>query len=700
MSTCNPSDLTPDFNPEDVKTPAIPGYPTPKEVKVPDVGKPPDGGPYDSYGPDDLSDIFDNLKLLLPPGTMQPALSPSNGKNKSDGLLKLMDYLFPYLMTFKLFMPLLNMVICIIEVFCSLNNPYKTILAVKKLFSKCLPEFLNLFPIFSLVIVIISMLLLLLTLIEYILLQVEKLVTLILNNLKILEKAFVAGNAESVSAGILKLSALLCSFKNLFVILSIFNVILQIIKEIINTASSIPPCSDSSDCCTSDVCPDIVKTQYTRTTGNFKYLNAVYERAPIAGVGNIDTQIRSESYQLYDNNQDVGQKFIEMANFFPTDSSYNASTNINQAAYRADLRLFYNPSNFGRIGTPRYIRFNDCIVTNASTTSLKMYDNSISHINNGVLLIAGGKGYEDDNSTQLNGFAADGITPIGSQATLENFIHFSSVYKTLPSTTPNFYPSDGYMFSSVEYTFKPIQETLYNKSIITIGCTTDVSIAKSFINSTIGSDIALKTNLLQNIQLPDIQKTIDCLNVATSTLRSSLNEESVANFSSTVNICINDLKNQTISAVNSLIPIGFDPCKSTFEVLPTTQFTNQSILIKVHINDKSGTSLTQKIPQSVANSIAQNIKAHITFGDVSKFTYDGSEAFTATITAVATGSGKVSISYDNNLFCNNVFTSSPPVHEILSTDYDFIYAPSLDITSERQASDGPMPSRIGDFGNG
>src|SRR5208337_101311 len=124
------------------------------------------------------------------------------------------------------FLPILNLIICIIEVLCSLMNPFKVISALRRLFTQCLPPFLNLFPIFALIIMIISLLLLLLALIEYIIAQILKFVQAILRNLNALIIAFQTANDTAIMAIALKLGSLLCIFQNLFVLLSLFSVII------------------------------------------------------------------------------------------------------------------------------------------------------------------------------------------------------------------------------------------------------------------------------------------------------------------------------------------------------------------------------------------------------------------------------------------------------------------------------------------
>src|SRR5271154_5878406 len=159
MSPCSPTDVS--FpSPSSPSGPAIPGLGIPFQIPVPSIGFP------DGF-PEDLLYILDLLQLLIPPGALKPQLSLNFGKDIFDGILKLLDQFMPFLMLYKFFLPFLNIIICIIEVLCALMNPFALIGALNKLFTQCIPEFLNLFPMFALIIMIISLLLLLLALVEY-----------------------------------------------------------------------------------------------------------------------------------------------------------------------------------------------------------------------------------------------------------------------------------------------------------------------------------------------------------------------------------------------------------------------------------------------------------------------------------------------------------------------------------------------------
>lgn len=683
---------------------SIPSPTAPSGVPIAGVGIPfslklPNISPFPNGFPEDLLDLFNNFQFLIPSGVIKPHPFPNFTKDIFDAILSMLDQFFPFLMLYKFFLPVLNLIICIIEVLCALMNPFALISAINKLFSQCIPEFLNLFPIFALIIMIISLLLLLLALIEYIIAQILKFVNDILRNINALIKAFEDSDATGVLAIAQKLGALLCVFQNLFVLLAIFNVVIEIIKDILNMAFSIPPCDnsqngDTSGCCSTLTCPAIVQSQFTNTTGVFQYLPEVAVQTGNPNpFFNTTITARNESWQLYDPSQNIAQAFSNIYDaydipssvnpkpvFFPTDANYTATTNPNQVAYTLDLRLSYNPTNWGRTGIARFIRFTNCVMLSAPTGELQLFNNSEQSQSTGVVFLAGGLGFEDDGNTPLLGYAEDGITLTDNRATLNNFIHKP---EDIVLDTFNSFPNDGYTFSNATYTFKPNLQVLFNKQLVTLGCEPAVALNRGFVNTVLFGNIALQTAslnaLVNGAGFPDPNAAQNCLSAALFALRSNLSTAGVAQFQATTTICLNNLQDATNNALGALVGIGFNACKSTLALSPSISFTSQPIVVTVNLNENNGIPLTQGMPVSVADALAPNIQSFITFGNITKFSYDGYQSFTAQITSDAPGSGQIMVSFDNQILCTDVLSADPtipPSHTLQTINYQFIYAPS------------------------
>ena len=126
--SCNPNDLN-------INIPSGPGIPIPGFGLPTSIGLPTNLFP--EGFPEDILEIFDKISLLLPSGILKPNLNIKFQKDIFDGILNLLNKFFPFLMMYKFFLPVLNLIVCIIEVLCAFPRPFKMRKAVKKLFRNC-----------------------------------------------------------------------------------------------------------------------------------------------------------------------------------------------------------------------------------------------------------------------------------------------------------------------------------------------------------------------------------------------------------------------------------------------------------------------------------------------------------------------------------------------------------------------------------
>lgn len=726
MCPCTPITINPPSGPSG---PSIPGFGNPFALDLPNIN------PFPAGFPEDLLDLLNQLQMLLPPGALLPQLNPNFGKDIFDAIMKLLDQFMPFLMLYKFFLPILNIILCIIEVICALVNPFALPGAIIKLFTVCIPAFLALFPIFALILMIIALILLLIALIEYIILKILQLILALLRNILALTLAFEEGSALGVLAIANKLGALLCFFQNLFVLLALFAIIIQVIKDILGLAFAIPPCDDgsnttpASDCCGPSTCPVVARTKYTRATGSFRYFPQVSFQADVdlpAPPPNdkLNITVRNETWQLFDVQQSIPQQFINIIDgydvipnpaafpppffkpvYFPQGINFTDKTTASQAPYAVDLRLFYNPLQWGRIGVPRFIRFKDCIVSVTPGFDLSLYNNTTFSpssivIPTGVVSLVGGTGYEDDGTTQLKGFKdVFGSIQIETKdaATLENFFHKATVYSDdLPDS------DDTLSLENIEYTFKPNTNALIGFGIINAMCDPLVSLSKQFVNNVYAGDTTLKTQQLKDLvnspNFPNPDAAQQCLTLALTGLRNNLTPQGVADFQSTAVACLGKLRDDCNNALGGVIGLGFDPCMSTFTATPKIQFTSKAIKLKLDMNERNGQPITVKIPDIVAQGLAPRIKAHATFGSVDQFVYDGNQSFTANLTSTQPGTGTIMVSFDNNILCAN--STVPLSHTLQAIDYQFVYTPAgLNVqVGEGDQSDGAPRRDPGDQG--
>jgi len=711
MCPCNPNDIHIDI-PDSPSGLPVPGFGVPWAINLP-INPIPEGFP------EDLLDLFNKLQMLLPPGALKPNLSLNFEKDIFDSIMKLLNQFMPFLMLYKFFLPVLNLIICIIEVLCAISNPFKLVRAMKRLFRKCLPDFLNLFPVFALIVMLISLLMLLLALIEYIISQIIKLIKLLIRQMTNLYNAFKRADENSILAIARKIGSILCIFQNLFVLLSLFNIIFQIVQDMLALVFSIPPC-DSSDpsnadgCCTPEVCPAIVKTSYKRDTGNLYYVNKVGFKTNITfppPFGDFNVDIRKEAWQIFDEKQEIYQRFIEITDahdvteipkpvFFPVDGTYDASTTPKQAPYTIDLRLYYNPISWNRSGPARYIQFYDCIVTKAPTYRYVDINNNPFDKENGVLLLAGGLGYED-NGAILKGYSTDGCTPIDEQATLENFLHKPDNYSVV---VPAY---DGYEFQNLQYSFKPNVPVLINKNLVTLGCEPSLALNKAFINLVFAGGAQLKYKLLgelvnsgttpssnfPGVSFPNPLQAQECLQNSITALKSNLTLEGIAEFQTTTTLCLQKLKDDTNSSLPYLIGLGFDPCKSKISESTNKQFTTKPITISISLNEGNSLPLVNGVSSEIGTNLASRIKAYPTLGQIGNFTYDGYQLFLADLISDQPGAGTLTASFDNNMLCTNTIPDNVdenPSHDLQEISYQFVYSSAIPISipGTTQSGDG------------
>jgi hypothetical protein len=631
-------------------------------------------------------DILDLLKYLtLPTLPVIGALDPNFAKDIFDVIMKLLEALWPFLALYKMLLIVMNLILCIIEVICSLLNPFALIGAVINLFTNCLPPFLNLFPIFALIVLILSLIFLIILLIEYIIAKIIQLILIILANIEALVSAFALSDEIGIIAILAKLGAVLCGFQNLLVILILFDAFFSIIRAILALVFPIPPCSDASDCCQPQLCSAWVKnnTNIKGATGTLIYTQGVNfdgsaSLSPALPGFNLIQAERVESWQFYDPFATI---FTQMQNInsaydlpdgysptviFPTTQTFTATTPPMQAPYTVDLTLLYNPTQWNRIDSrgPREIKIMGCIVLTAPDGYYLDYDNNEVFEPTGVAELAGGLTFE-----------IDGTTPIkvdGYQGTLNTLLHIKPdvVISSIPLP-----PTGVTTFTPISYSFNINHPILLANALITLGCIPSVATAKTFVNTTYGNtaNIPRVNALLNGPTFPCPACAQNCIQAAIDALRADISTDGVATFQATTTACLNDLQANAIASAETLLDIGFDPYTSTFTLTPDVQFTTLTIDVRVSLMDTNGQLLTTGMPTSMGPTIAANIHPTTSFGTISPFTYDGYQFFNAQISSSKSGSGTIEIAYNSQII-STINVGVPSITPTV-TPYEFIYAP-------------------------
>lgn len=644
----------------------------------------------------DLGDIFNLLGFILPSGTIKPAFEPDFLNDIYGAVNDMLGRFMPFLMLYKFFLPVLNLILCIIEILCALLNPFKLPGAMRKLFRQCIPEFLALFPFFALIIMIISLLLLMLALLEYLIQRILTIVEIIIQNIVALGRATQRMESDSIMAIVTKIGNLLCFLSDLFVIFGAILIIIQVIKALLTLGFKIPPCdsSDGSDfgCCTPDVCPAFIKDNDTiiSKTGNFLYLEEVAINtipasflASNPGFPAILDVIREESWQFYDPNLSQNQQFINIVQaydlqpgvtkvFFPAGTSYNISTSPSSVPYTMNFRFFYNPATFGMTDPkgPRYVQAINVIIQDPPTIGTLSFDNEFVAPFNGTLNLVGGVMTEDNGTPILNSQ--------GRTIPLNTFIH-------MPVNESGILTNDGYLFSDLTYTFTINHEILLGEALITLGCIPEVAIDRDFVNTTIGAQFNINGANLAGLVLPDVAAAQACLTSAIAQFSQGISVASANTFQANMLSCLGTLQSQTNASLTQAITAGFDQYTSTFSLNPSLQFTTQPIQVAVILNESSGQNMAANLPAATAAQLAEKISATFTFGTISPFAYDGYSMFIANLTSTQPGSGTIKVAFNNNFISvlNNppVITDTPSV-TVTELSYTFIGIQSVTATHE------------------
>lgn len=642
--------------------------------------------PFPDLPLDKLEDLFNALGMLLPSGLVKPHFHSDVLNDVMSAIMNFLNTFMPFLMLYKFLLPVLNLILCILEVLCSLTNPFKVIRALRRLFRRCIPEFLSLFPFFALILMIIALILLIIALIEYIIQRILSIIETILRNILLLNKAVSALNNDSIIAIVKKIGDLLCLLQNIFILFAVFNTIFQIIQAIASLSFRIPPCdnNDGDDgCCGPDVCPAFIKNNETiaRTTGTFKYLRQVAISSGLSlpvGFAPIYSELRAESWQFFDASSLTDQEFINITTpydtsntFFPEGVVYTKQSNYKKTPYYISFKVWYRPTDFDRVDIlgNRYIRIVNAIVKEPPKAYVDGYYNTQDTPNNGTLSLIGGTVTED----------YDGAPPIlngdGSNATINDYFHKDTLESAaLPIA------DDAIDFTNVEYTFTINHPELMNHQLITAGCVPSLAIERDALAATIGEQFNTNGLNLTAIIATLPSMSLDPINQFIEDYRKEISTDTTLKLKDNLIGHLNNLRDQSVNALVEAITAAYDQYKSDFTLEPSIQFTTRSIKLMVLLKDTSGNSLTTNIPIDAATKIALKLNAFLNFGEIDDFIYDGELYFVANISNTKPGNGTIQVAYDNKII--GTILNSDNIDQELSVEnkqetYTFVVSQAL-----------------------
>jgi hypothetical protein len=633
--------------------PSIPGLGAPfsiPKVPFPDLALP-------EGIPEDIIDLIERIFALFPQGIQFVPNADSFMKGVWDALASIFNQIAPFLSFYKFIQAALELILCIIDVLCSLFSPWATVRAIKRLFKRCLPNFLSLFPWIALLVMILALILLLIALIEYVISVIIAYIDEIIENIKTLERAIQVGDEASILAAVNKLAYLLCLIEQLFAIFLAFSALLAVIRPLMEIAGRGVCARGSSSCCAEDFCPEFLTSPdgQVSLSGRLIYQNRISQIIPEDPVFNFLRTtnlpaLRNERWQFVDDNP-MTFEFKEIITpspefgfiYWPEPEVYNKNSTLIRVPYLLDMKIFINPADFGNpsdVGGEREMFIQDIIVSQKPTISPVAWNNGVdSSIDTGALDLVGGKVFE---------ITADGYTPYfmsGSQATLENLINRPAEFSDdLPIT------DDGYNFFDVEYHFRYNYEVLIDKKLVNIMCQPDLRAESDTLNAEFVdiSSVIERMGDLPNVGTlaPDRKGgtgALGCLASSLTKFRENLNPTTAEQFKTEATECLNNLKAEAEDFYCRGVVVASDRFNTEAELSPDLQFVDNVIDLKVTLRDKTGTQLAVNITDDLAECIAKSIKADVTLGEASDFEYDGYGSFTSEISSDKAGIGEAKV---------------------------------------------------------
>ena len=635
-------------------SPQLPGLGLPFSIpKIPfhDVKIPPGV-------PEDIIDLIERIVALFPQGIKFQPNADALTKSVWDALASLFNQMAPFLGLYKFIQALLKIILCVIDVLCSLFNPFSTLKAIKRLFKQCLPEFLSLFPWIALLIMILSLILLLIALIEYIIQVIVAYIKQIIENIKILTRAIQVNDAESILAAVNKIAYLLCLIEQLFAILMALGALFAIVEPLMRLmGGSVCARGGSSGCCDDDFCPQFIANEplgMSSGTGRLIYQNKLQPIIPADPMFDFlrlspPPALRNERWQFVDTDPgdyrflDIITPSIERGfTYWPDNEVFENSANLVRVPYLVDMNVRIDPADFGNpsdTGGERLFSIQNVIVHQKPTAYPTSWNNGTETTVpvSGNLVLVGGLVYEFDSST--DGYAAYMIN--GEQGTLETLVSRDVTYT-------NDFPAsdDGYNFFDIQYNLRWSYEVLIDKKLINLMCQPEAAAESMVLNSEFSDfrSVFDKVGDLPNIGTlsPDRKDgtgTLGELARALTAFRENINDESANVFQAEMERSLNALKAQAEDFYSRGSVAAADVFASDFELEPEIQFIRNDITVTIRLKEKTGTQLGLGITKEIGDKMAEIITAVPSFGEISAFEYDGYGNFIAILTSETPGEG-------------------------------------------------------------
>ncbi len=266
--------------------------------------------------------LLKQISCIVPAGVhIKPSSIPSATVNLGDILADQTKILTAFTSAFSLITEIVKYIMCMMDVLCAMPNPIATVIAVARLFGKCLPEFILILPQLGIPAEILCLIKILIAVARFILETIFPIIEDIIRNVEDIKSALEDKNEDAIQAVAFKLTQLIKEIVNIFGILAVFEAIFIMIKALLGINIPCIPGSSSCSSCKKDNCPDAIKN--FSTDGLDGYLTVFYENDGI-------------DYSMIFSSVSKKDDFLQMKNFFPN-VNYSLIDDPEDAAYSLEF---------------------------------------------------------------------------------------------------------------------------------------------------------------------------------------------------------------------------------------------------------------------------------------------------------------------------------------------------------------------------
>ena len=602
--------------------------------------------------------LLDKLKCVCAGGAqIRPSPIPSATVNLGDIIADHARVLSVFASAYGMVAVVIQMIACIMEVLCSINNPFALIAAMIRLFGTCLPDFILLFPQLAIPAKIICALKVILAIIEYVLTVIIPLIQDLVQNLQELTDAISDQSPQAIAAISFKIVSLIKELYSILGILSVLSALFIMIKALIRAGIAIPCGGSGGACigCGDDQCPSTL--QQSNITGTDGVLTVLY------GSDAFDYQMRFYSSSKKND-------FLQIRDFFPKGMNYDEITDEDDLPYTIDINnvtyairyvdslgsasITHIPQPFladgylsNMVGGATYtdpldIRFATDTETFSSSFVNTRYiqivertSSAFAATNNGTWLI---KQVYDGYNVRLHRDSGTWTYNSGMDPTA----HID--WKTLPAM-----PSTGY---NKTFDLSINHNELVRHGLIGVGCHPAIKAAATSLANRFpfAANLTLPT-------LPDFTKLLTdvdtCLaavapeNVDTNYVIANITSISTgaAALPTCLTTILNNFGDSLSSYVGQIYPAIFSPENSEISADPLIQVVGESITVTVTPVDINGASLAQTLPQGIIDvEIYADVGDITTASEVLDVNGDSTGDFTAILTSSEPTTVKLSAS--------------------------------------------------------